>query len=172
MSKEKKLGDLFNSCKMAFEELHEESNLIYLHLNPTHHLNQKITLYDRLHRRVEISADEFPFVLQMKGEMIFPYLTHLIDTDQKAVAKEALAQIALLINHRIEKGIHDEDSVIEKNSGFLNHKPFFLDIGNFSKMRSPHPHNELIKETAQLENWLQQHDPELATFFSTLLNQS
>jgi hypothetical protein len=65
----------------------------------------------------------------------------------------------------MDKGIVDHDAVIEKNSGFVDKKAFFLDIGGFSKENSPLPSSELTHTTAHLLNWLERCDPELALFF-------
>ncbi len=170
--KQHKLNTLFASCKLAHQELREETQLIYLHLNKTHRLNQTVVLYDKLKRPFPILIDEYEFIIQKKGEQIFPYLTHLLEQGKRQEAKEALAHLAALLKTRLQKDIADNDAMIHKNLGFRNQKAFFLDIGGFERGSSIHPERILWQTTQRLRTWLNTHDPELSTYFEQTLRNS
>lgn len=169
-AKEQKLKSLFQSCKLAYEELQEESGLAYLHLNQTHHLGKTVVLYDKLKRAYPIQIDDYTFILQKQGEQIYPYLAKLLKKGKQLEAQKALASLTTILASRLAKGIKDQDAVVEKNSGFLAGRAFFLDIGSFSKEPIPDRDRELWKDTRKLQAWLQKHDPVLASYFESLLN--
>lgn len=159
------LEALFSSCKIAYECLHEETGLIAVHLNKTHHLKTQVTLYDSLKRSMQIEIDDYEFVLQKRGEQIFPYITALLKKGLKEEAKEALADLASLIIRRSEMKIADNDAVIHKNSGFRNGKAMVLDVGGFSRVQSLDSHEELKQTTKYLKEWLTSQDREIASYF-------
>ena len=167
--KQYKLDALFHSCKIAFEELHEESGLLYLHLNKTSHINKKITLYDRLKRTYTINSDEYAFLIQKRGEQDYPYLTHLLEKGKKKEAQEALSHLASILSNRLRKGIADHDPVIQKNSGFRGNKALFLDVGEFAHEPCADPKQELWHMTEELRSWLNLHDADLASDFENQL---
>lgn len=131
--KQEKKEKLFNSCKLAYEELREEAGLIYLHLNKTTHLTQEVILHDALKRPKKIRIDHFAFVIQRKAEQLYPYLNQLIHEGDWLGFKKALFSLSLLIDHREEKGIADGDVEIHKNTGFYQGRAMILDIGQFEK---------------------------------------
>lgn len=150
--KKNKQKALFASCKLAFEQLREESGLIYLHLNPGVELNCTLTLLDPLKRPITLSADSLSFLIQKKAEPTLFYLDRLIKQGKKEEAKASIDAIIALINKRQAKGIKDLDLAPKKNMGFLDGEPLFLDVGCFSQGES----KENMDHTRQkLEAWLQ-----------------
>jgi hypothetical protein len=168
-AKQAKLNALFQSCKIGYEELHEESGLLYLHLNKTRNLKTSITLYDKLKRAYTIPIDDYEFILQKHGEHIYPYLTRLIDQGKTKEAEAALTDLIFLLTSRLNKGIIDHDAVIHKNSGFLANKALFLDVGEFSKAECKDLKEELWHTTRDLRSWLQEKDPALALTFEKII---
>ncbi|MCH9625843.1 MAG: hypothetical protein S4CHLAM123_10250 [Chlamydiales bacterium] len=171
LAKQQKLDKLFSSCKIAFEQLQEESGLIYLHLNKTDNLHLSLTLFDTLKRPFTISLDQYEFVIQQRGIHLYPYLSHLIKKKKKEQTKAALSDLASLLACRLRKGIYDHDSVIHKNSGFRASKPLFLDIGSFSQGMPPKTLYPILKtEMSKLRDWLAKEDLELAYHLDCILN--
>lgn len=159
--KEEKIRLLRESCRIAYQQLRDDAGLVYLHLNKTTHLNQKIRIYDKLKREYTIDADHFCFYVQKRGEHIYPYLLRLLKEGRRDEVKTALTDLVQLLNRRIQKNITDHDAVIHKNSGFLEGKPFFLDVGQFAWEESEDPHQEIFRLTRPLECWLRQRDLDL-----------
>ena len=167
--KEHKLNALFVSCQLANQELRKETQILYLHLNKTDHLKQTVILYDKLKRPFPIAIDAYEFLIQKKGEQIYPYLTRLLEQGKKQEAQEALAHLTSIIHTCLQKGIIDNDAMIHKNLGFRNQKAFFLDIGGFEREPPANPEHILWQTTKRLRTWLNIHDPELATHFGQTL---
>jgi hypothetical protein len=118
--KEEKLQAHVQSCILAIEELPDETALLCLHLNKERLFNKKITLYDKLHRKVVISLDEYDFQLQRKTATV-------------PATKEGFEAILTLLEKVFEKGIAQTDCALSKNVGYLNKQAIFIDTGSFSK---------------------------------------
>lgn len=132
VAKKAKLFQLFGSFKLAYENLKEESGLIFAHLNTSKEWNTKVTLKDALGKKYCIDIDKYHFVIQRKATLLYPYLTSLIEKGDKERMRPALTALVELLKTRCEKGIADTDPALEKNLGFLeDHTPVFIDTGSF-----------------------------------------
>jgi hypothetical protein len=167
--KERKLEALFASCQIAYKELKDDAGLLYMHLNPTSHLKKQITLHDKLKRTYTISLDDYSFLLQKRGEQVFPYLARLIEEGKEKEAEVALKDLVSLLTRRINKGIGDHDAVIHKNAGFCQEKAQFLDVGEFAMETCRDLDEELWQLTKELRGWLQKKDPNLAHYLERII---
>lgn len=157
--KQKGQEELFESCALGFRELKEECGLIYLHLNKTTHLLQELTLYDPLKRPFTLSADRYAFMIQKKGEQLYPYLNRLLKEGKKEEIKKAFENLNQLLDRRVFKEIDDLDPEIYKNAGFAGGKALFLDVGQFRKRQVVLENR--MRTLRKLLNWLRKKDPEL-----------
>ncbi|MFI5335070.1 MAG: hypothetical protein ACHQT8_07955, partial [Chlamydiales bacterium] len=66
--KRERLKGSFASCKIAFEELQEETGLLYLHLAKTDENLPIVTLIDKLGIAHRVALDELPFLAQKRAE--------------------------------------------------------------------------------------------------------
>jgi hypothetical protein len=169
--KKDKLKTLFISCELAYQELREETGLVYLHLNTTDYLKQTVVLYDKLKRPMAIAIDDYAFLIQKKGEQTLTHLTRLLEQGKKKEAKVALASLSATLKKCLRKGIIDTDGMIHKNAGFRNHKAIILDVGGFERRTPNNPQITLWQTTRRLRTWLQNHDPELASYFEHTINE-
>jgi hypothetical protein len=159
--KKSKMMRDFTSYKLAFEELANESGLIYLHLNPTKNLLPKVTLFDKLGIEHVISLDGTLFILQKKADLLYPHLNALMKVGDIDGAKSALSSLLTLLKIRLEKGIYDEDAKLHRNCGFIDNKALFIDVGRFCKSSKTQSFEEMTK---RLNLWLEENYPELASY--------
>jgi hypothetical protein len=170
----KRLDSIFTSCKIAMEELQEETGMLYLHLNQTTHLNKQLTLIDKIGNRHRIDLDQTAFLLQKKGELVFPTLENLIGQGEMVKAKEAIHSLIKLIASRCEKGIVNRDPIMRRNFGYFENRAIEIDVGSFAY--NPHmkktysQKRELFFETRELEEWLESRHPQLIPYFKEELN--
>ncbi len=164
---------LFESCLLADTYLKEETGLIYLHLNPSSHLKQKITLQDKLQRTYCIDLDHYQFLIQEKGDLSLHHLSQLIETGNKEGAKKAIDSLCSLLKKRYLKGIGDEDPGMNKNMGFHQGEARFFDVGAFypnqELKKSNVAHLDAEKTSAKTRQWIKEKDPELAAYFESKL---
>lgn len=151
--------ELFASCTLAFNELKQECGLLYLHLNKTTHLFQELTLYDTLKRRFTLSADRCAFLIQRKGEQLYPYLDRMLKEGKREEVKKAIGNLNQLLDRRVAKEVDDLDPEIYKNAGFSGGRALFLDVGQFRKRRVVENRERTLRK---LLVWLEEKDPELA----------
>jgi hypothetical protein len=163
--REAKLVKEFNSYKLAYDVLRKETALVYLHLNKTTHLRQKITLVDRLGIEHPLDADQTYFLVQKKAELLYPGLEKLAREEKIEAAKEALTRLVGLLVTRCQKGIFDKDPDLNTNFGLLKEEPVQIDIGRFKKDLARADANvyreEVRRVTDHLHQWLMVRYPEL-----------
>lgn len=170
---EKKWQRDLSSYKLAFDELKEESGLIYLHVTETDTLSKKVKIFDKLNISHEIDLDSSAFILQKKAEPLLSYLKKRIQNNEQTAAKVALEQAVNLLISRCKKGVFDEDPRLHKNLGFSNEGPLFIDVGRFKRDESrkdPAVYSQdLVQMTTKLKVWLAQEDPSLASHLEELV---
>lgn len=131
--KKRKLMSVFNGYDLAFQENRQTSELIYLHLLPTQHLQLKATIIDKMGLERIINLDDVVFIIQRKGETLRTRLRHLLKQNQVGEAQQAMASILEMYISEYKKGIYDHDHGVLHNTGFIGNQPFHLDIGKLNK---------------------------------------
>lgn len=160
---DKQLRD-FSSYLIAFDELKNETGALLVHLNKTENIQKKVRVVDKLNIEHLLDIDEFDFVLQKKGELVFPTLEGLIGNGELSKAKLALSSLAQLLVAPYLQGIGDSEPDLDKNYGFIGSKAIEFDIGRFyrtnntSQLRPP-----VIKQN--FKEWLTALNPELYCYF-------
>lgn len=167
------LNFIFESCKLAYDELREETGLIYLHLNKEEN-SHYITLIDKLGftHMIDINATEY--ALQRKADdLIFPTLTSLLKKQDISSMKNYIRSLFQLLATRCSKGIGDRDTALRRNYGFHAHQPIALDIGSYyrdDKLKtSNHAQQEIAHKTRRLARWLKKHAPDLLPYYESEL---
>jgi hypothetical protein len=168
LQKQGELDRDFMSYKIAFEEMKEETGLVYLHLNKTSHLRKKLTLYDKIGVVYSLNLDEMEFLVQKRATLLYPSLDQMIKTDGAEAAKPALAALVQLLVTRCQKGIFDKDPDLNTNFGFLDQRPIQIDIGRFRREEMPKKteeyRDEILRITDNLRQHLESQSPALSAF--------
>lgn len=153
----------FLSYKVAFEELQDQTGIIYTHLNKTAHLQKKIPVKDRLGIIHHINLDEVDFVVQKRAEHVYDRIRNLMETGEIQKAKLAIDSIFAMIQKRAQMGFRDRDPDIRTNCGFIEDRAVKIDVGRFvrcAEMKEKDAINrELLHITAPFELWLQENYP-------------
>ncbi len=170
-----RLHATFDSYKIAYESLKEETGIIYLHINPTKHLKTYLLIEDRLGREYRIYLDEMQFLIQHKADLIFPTLCNLMESGKGLLAKQKLDQILDLFLSRCQKGIIDDDPTLNKNSGFALDRAIHIDTGRFRREELIKNKNfykaHIIRSTLKLRHWLKDNYPELEDYFEERISK-
>jgi hypothetical protein len=163
--KENKWQRDYQSYDLAFRSFRDISGLIYVHLQPTSHLQKKIHLVDREGKEYFADLDTLDFVVQYKACSVDKKIIDCMESNQKEEAKKAISSLVQLFINRSRQGLCDRDPNIATNCGFLGDKAIKIDVGRFS-LRPPFSPWELKEELsfvfAPFLNWLKQRYPELA----------
>lgn len=168
INREKKLLRDFSSYKLAYEELREESGLVFIHLNKTENLNLRLTVVDKLHIEHSLNLDQLEFVIQDRATLAFAHFETLIKENQISEAKESIDSMLHLLVSRCQKGIYDEDPRLHRNLGFVGAKAILIDVGRLRPDTARTSHavyvNDVQAITDELRVWLLKHSPELAGY--------
>lgn len=165
----KKLSQALSSASIAFQRFQQECGLLYLHLNPTSHLQIQATLIDRLGIAHAIDLDTTQFALQKRGELAQVRLERLLTQGDLSGAKRSIDALLTLLMAQHQLNIIDLDPVIHRNFAFVEEEAIEIDIGSFQQAAAPlAPHalkERLYDNSLEFQEWLQGHSPELADYF-------
>lgn len=165
--REERLEHLFESAKIAYEDLGQQTGVLFVHLNPSRHQFPLLSIHDKLHIQHLIALDQIPFVLQKKAGLLFPKIKQYLDEHNQQKALAIINQLLDIIDLRSQKGIRNSDPILRRNVGLINDRPIEIDIGSFAYDPYIHlekqRHRELFFETLELKDWLKQIAPQLVS---------
>jgi hypothetical protein len=162
--REFRIARTFDSLKLSYDHLKEETGLIYLHLNPTSHFHKNLTLLDPNGIAHRIDLNTTRFYLQKSAIPLETHLLALKERQEHERAKRCVASLCSMIIDRCRKGFADRDPY-NKNFGFIADQAIEIDTGSFL----PDPRiketrfikEELFYVTLELRKWAQNNYPEL-----------
>lgn len=165
--REYRLQRTLGSIRVAWDDLREETGLLYLHLNPTHHLQRRLSLYDSCGIRHEIDLDRAKFFLQKRATPTEQHFATLKKSGDHQSARESIDALIAMILGRCKKGFYDRD-ILNRNLGFIGTRVIEIDAGSFIKsprMKEPSAYKrELFFATRELKHWLEKNDPPMARY--------
>jgi hypothetical protein len=157
----------FDSYRLAFDLIKEETGLVWIHLNKTTHLRVKTTLIDKLGIAHPLNLDDYEWILQKRAELLYPKLQKLISQGEMQQAENVIHAVIDAVIARSKKGVVDDDPGFHKNLGFIGDQVVFIDTGRMRKDSSP---PDLKQMTQKLSTWLEQESPPLALALQRKLN--
>jgi len=161
--RKERLEDTFSTYRKIYDELPEETGLLYIHLNKTREWKKFITFIDKNQKKHVINLDELEFVVQKKANLIYSHLKELLDHNKIEESKKAIAAFLLLIEKRCKQGFFDLDQGIKNNFGFVGLKPIQIDLAGLRKKEHVSNHEiekEVKRVRKKIENWLKENYPE------------
>lgn len=170
-----KLNRDFMSYKLAYEELQEETGLIYIQLNKGGPFNRSVSIIDKIGIKHQIPLNEIEFILQKQGRLAHSHFDALMKTGDLIQVRQALRGMLDTIVYRCKKGVYDEDPRIYRNFGFVGNKPIFIDVGRFipdPTRKNPNIYRaDLVKITHRFRKWLLIEHPELVNILDEELSE-
>ncbi len=163
--------ELFTSSKFAYEELQEETGIVYVHLNRTVGKIKGVKLIDRLGQSHRIRGDDACFILQKKACYLIPTITQLMNEGKIEAAEARIDQVIDLLFTMAKKGYVDNDDALIRNNniGFTRDKAVYIDTGHLSKKENLDIYKRMEYEFAvrldPLEKWLNWTYPTLANYY-------
>ena len=169
-----KLSDIFESCKIAFQDLKMQTGLVYIHLNKSKEWKKKLHLVDKNQKEYFLDLDTAEFVLQKKAIPFEQRISKLMRKNDLVKTKKALKAILDLLDDRCRKGIECKEIGKNANSvrnyGFNEDAAVYVDIAGFqrkdSEQASSFNKNDFLKACEKITEWLQEYYPELVADFS------
>jgi len=166
---ENKFVETKKSHLLAFDALRQESGLIAVHMSKSENCPYTVHIKDALNHPYQVALKDTFFVLQRKGQLIFPTLSELIKQGRISEAQSIIDNTISFVLMRSSKGIKDEDPILEKNYGLLGSYLFQLDTGRLkisSSIKKPEDaKSEALTITEPLKNWLSIVSPDLLQYY-------
>lgn len=169
--KDAKMEDTFQSARISFDELQEETGVVYVHLNRTKDKIHGLKLIDSYAQSQRVCGDDTCFIMQRQAKPVLKVLTDLMDKGEMELACTRVDQIFNLLISLARKGYVDGDDrlIPNNNIGFTDDRAIYIDTFHFF----PAKHLDLMQrmqyECQQrllpLERWLKLNYPELAAYY-------
>ncbi len=163
----------FASCKTAFQELKNESGLIYVHLNKSRDLNKKITIFDKNGEQHAVDLDKTCFYVQKHAQLIYSRISELMHNHDQEGAKRIISSVFSLIDFLGKKGVFDNDPILRKNFGLIDDVAVQIDIGELridpQRQKTLAYKREVGSITNSFKIWIEKNYPELSEHFENCL---
>lgn len=173
--KRDKLEGVFTSWKIAYEDLRQETGVVFIHLNKTNNLNQTVRLYDKLGFEHLLQLDDYEFMLQKKADLLCPTLERFIAQNQLDEGRRLIDQLLRLIASEYQRGYADNDHALMQNTGVLQGNPIHIDVGQFVHNRKIKQKaladQELFNKTWKFHRWLEKQSQDLASHLKMRLQE-
>lgn len=167
-----RLQKYFLRYEMAFKDLQEETGLVYVHLDPSTCLSQKLDLVDKQGIAHQMDLENCPFVLQKKVELTMVHLNRLVKAGAHEQAKQSVEQIYNLFLSRAQKGYTDRLQTLHKNYGFFEDRAVQLDVGRIEKIETLEPLKEMERIVSNISPSIAKSFPQLAPVLHECLEKS
>ncbi len=164
--KEQEMAKDMQSIELAYQDLKEETGLLFIHLGTSADLFQ-INIVDKLYIEHSLNAGSVAFIVQKKAVGAKQQLQKWLQNQQIKEAGDGLKELLALIKSRREKKIVDLDPNLTKNFGFIDGKAIQMDTGRFFKDDSLKSKEAvaLNRSKEDLIHLLNQYSLELSSFF-------
>ncbi len=174
--REGRLTSLLSSMSLSYRPLQEQTGVLYLHIEPTEELQNKVVLIDRVGQHHSLDINQVPFILQKKAMQIMPVLKSLYKQKRMQELKERLNQLVDLFRERARYGVLCPDNAVfrHNNIGFIEDRAIYVDVGGFISSTKKKSEKRLKKDLSKLRpiaRWLKKHDKKLAANFSSQLKE-
>lgn len=163
-----KLDGFVKSWKLVFENLKDETGLVFVHLNKTDDLHKNLVIFDKLGLEHQVDLDQMEFCVQRKAEMLCDVLLRYQKEQNFTAASNLVDNLLAMILSEYARGLADNDHALMQNTGVIEGKPIHIDVGQFvinEEIKKPEIyHQELFTKTYKFKKWLFEHYPELGSY--------
>lgn len=163
--------EIFSSSKMCFEELQEETGIVYVHLNKTKDKIHSVKLVDKYGQSHHIRGDDSSFLVQKKARYLIPTIDGLMEKGKVEEAKACVDRVFDLLLSLAKKGFVDGDDALIRNNniGLTNDKAIYIDTGHLFRVQnldvSERMRYEFQVRLDPLEKWLNIAYPEIGSYY-------
>lgn len=168
-----KLNGFVKSWKVAFENLKQETGLLFVHLNKTATLHQNLIINDKIGQQHVIDLDQMEFCIQRRADLLCDALIEHKKKEDLAGAQQLIHKLLNLILSEYSRGLADNDHALMQNTGVVQGNPIHIDVGQFvfnDAIKQPAIfHQELLTKTYKFKMWLRDNYPEVAEYLEAEL---
>ena len=163
--KKKELDQLFQCWKDSYEQLPEETGVLYVHLDQSK-IAESIRLRDKMGFLHEVPVEKVDFLVQQRAELLAPALQSLMQEGKVTEARLIITRLFQMCVKEYLRGYGDLDHALMQNTGVINGRSIHVDVGQIvyrEEFKQPEVyHQELYNKTFAFRVWLKKEYPELA----------
>jgi len=160
---------VFDSCKLAYLDLQDETGISYLHINKTRDQFKPVVLVDNSGVSHTINLDTTEFMVQDYCELATRRIAARMKSKDLEGAKESVKALLASIEDWSRRGILIDNPALKRNIGFCKDKVIMLDVGSLRKESSARTEERIQQEvkrtTRGLARWIYKKYPELYLCF-------
>ena len=160
---------VFDSCKLAYVDLQEQTAISYLHINKTRDLFNSVVLVDNSGVSHTVELDQMEFMVQDYCELATGRIAARMKSGDVQGAKETIQSLFAAIEDWSKRGVHIDNPALKRNIGFCGDKVIMFDVGSLrkdsSEMTSEQIKREVKHVTRVLGRWIDKKYPELHSCF-------
>lgn len=158
---------LFRSWKFAFEDLKDETGVMYIHINRTKDFQKTITVRNKSGIPYTLELDNYVFMVQRRAELLSDFIKDSAASGNLVKAKEIVDRLIDLYVSEYNRGLAEKDVMILRNTGVYGDRPIHIDTGRLCREEelkdSKKHHQELVWKTGVILKWFDEFYPDLAT---------
>lgn len=162
-----RLQTLFDGHFLAYTKDKDFSAIDYIHLNTDGKDLPSVTLIDRLGRNHTIELGKTAFILQKKGITARNLLNAQLKDNDVSAAWGTIRDMLVMLIMEYNQGIYDRDHGVLHNTGFVEGRPFHLDVGKLTDeptMKTlPAQADDLHKVVHRILPWVHRNYPQHET---------
>ncbi|MCB1113903.1 MAG: hypothetical protein KDK62_04020 [Chlamydiia bacterium] len=156
--KERKLRQLFDGYKTAFERHKEASGLLYVHLAKGGDFKKLLEVKGPWGETHFIDLSQIYFVIQKRGVSLEAELSRVLQDKHPEIAEEKILKMLGYYLDSYQKGLFDKDHALLRNTGFQGDEPLHFDVGMLvfdPKFKEPDFYEHDIEKNARaVAEWL------------------
>ena len=160
---------VFDSCKLAYVDLQDQTAISYLHINKTRELFNPVVLVDNSGVSHAVDLDSMEFMVQDYCELATGRIAMRMKSGDVEGAKATIQSLFAAIEDWSRRGVHIENPALKRNIGFCGDKVIMFDVGSLRKdaaEMTPDQINREVKHvTRALGRWINKKYPELHPCF-------
>lgn len=161
---------VFNSMRIAYEELREETGVFAIHFGKSERdVGKKISLFDPLGIRHNLPMSGTSFVLQTKQPLLMTAFLGALKIGNRAKARQILDAFIELVMRRGKKGIWNKDESFLRNYGFDGVRGYQIDTGSFYHRADAA--TSIQDAMYPVSKWLAKTDADMFQYFNHELRQ-
>ncbi len=160
---------VFNSCKLAYVDLQDQTAISYLHLNKTRDLFNPVVLVDNSGVSHAVELDGMEFMVQDYCELATGRIAAKMKNGDVDGAKTTIKTLFAAIEDWSKRGVHIDNPALKRNIGFCGDKVIMFDVGSLRKDNSAMTPEQIKREvkhvTRALGRWIDKKYPQLHPCF-------
>lgn len=136
--KKERIKNNFKSYLMSYDELKDLTEVVYVHIGYTDHINKKLVLRNRFGQKSYADLDKMHFIVQRKGTKLSSELLSSYKNKSFDRTRELIDGYLTLLQKRCLKKIRNCDSTgFLRNMALYDSKVIEIDVGGYRKFCYP-----------------------------------